>query len=267
MDSNTEKRNMAFLLDMPGGQSEKEWKVIDGIRYMIERGSAPYFQEPMNEVFGARIHQKFGYENYVPYSLLAEEKIPGSIHEDFTSVNTEFVSADEINHMFEKKDGYSSYDHFMETCERLEIPGMREFMDYMLVYDFIMGNTGRNFNNFGAIRLVETKEWIGPAPIFDSGKSLWYNQSIDKILGEADIPSGPFGETALQQIDYVSDLGWVRFERLKTLKEDIKEVFTPTEAISEERIETLSNAIVKRVEILQEIEEERRNMRLLFQIY
>lgn len=48
---------------------------------------------------------------------------------------------------------------------------MRKFLDYLLAFDFIMVNTDRHFGNFGAVRNIETLEWLGPAPVFDSGTS------------------------------------------------------------------------------------------------
>lgn len=69
----------------------------------------------------------------------------------------------------------------MSVCDKLGIPGMKEFIDYMLVFDYLMANTDRHFGNFGAIQNVETLEWIGPAPIFDSGTSLWH----DKLTGRS----------------------------------------------------------------------------------
>ena len=42
----------------------------------------------------------------------------------------------------------------------------------MFILDYIMLNEDRHLNNFGIIRNVETLDWIGTAPIFDTGESL-----------------------------------------------------------------------------------------------
>ena len=45
----------------------------------------------------------------------------------------------------------------------------------MIVIDYLLANTDRHYNNFGAIRNANSLEWIGSAPIYDSGTSLWCN--------------------------------------------------------------------------------------------
>ena len=46
----------------------------------------------------------------------------------------------------------------------------------MIVVDFIIANEDRHLNNFGLVRNANTLEWIGVAPIFDSGSSLGYDK-------------------------------------------------------------------------------------------
>ena len=46
----------------------------------------------------------------------------------------------------------------------------------MIVLDYLIANEDRHQNNFGLIRNANTLEWIGPAPIFDSGSSMGYDK-------------------------------------------------------------------------------------------
>ena len=48
----------------------------------------------------------------------------------------------------------------------MEIPDVQQAVDRMIVVDYLLANTDRHYNNFGAIRNANTLEWIGPAPIF-----------------------------------------------------------------------------------------------------
>ena len=57
----------------------------------------------------------------------------------------------------------------MDICSELGIQNIVRAMDEMLVVDFLIANEDRHFNNFGLLRNPETLEWIGAAPIFDSG--------------------------------------------------------------------------------------------------
>ena len=236
------------------GWLKKKWKIIDTKRCLIKAGSNPYMQEPMNEVFGTRLHQRLGGKNYVSYKVLFENDVHYSVCENFINTNTELVSAVSINRSMKKRSQFSSYEHFMNACGRLGIPGIKEFMDYMLVFDYLMANTDRHFGNFGAIRDVESLEWIGPAPIFDSGTSLWHDKLTRAINPFDEVETKPFYSNASRQMKLVSDFSWIPFEELRYLKDDIREIFVPTEFIDEERIEALSNAVISRVEELQDME-------------
>lgn len=240
------------------GWLKKKWKIIDTKRYLIKAGSNPYMQEPINEVFGTRLHQRLGCKNYVAYKMLLEDGVPYSVCEDFIDTNTELVSAISINRSMKKSSQFSSYEHFMNACDRLGIPGMKGFIDYMLVFDYLMANTDRHFGNLGAIRNVETLEWIGPAPLFDSGTSLWHDRLTRAINPFGEIETKPFYSNATRQMKLVSDFSWIPFEELKHLKDDIREIFLPTEFIDEERIEVLANAVTSRVEELQDMEMEQK---------
>lgn len=240
------------------GWLKKKWKIMVGKRCLIKAGSNPFMQEPINEVFGTRLHQRLGCKNYVSYNMSLEDGIPYSVCENFIDTNTELVNAVSINRSMKKRSQYSSYEHFMNACDKLGIPGMKEFIDYMLVFDYLMANTDRHFGNLGAIRNVETLEWIGPAPVFDSGTSLWHDKLTRAINPLGEIETKPFYSNASRQMELVSDFSWVPFEELRNLKDDIREIFVPTEFIDEERIEVLSKAVTSRVEELQEMELEQK---------
>lgn len=52
----------------------------------------------------------------------------------------------------------------------------------MIVCDFILANKDRHFDNFGAIRNIETLEFERVAPTFDNGCSLWFDEN-DMYVG------------------------------------------------------------------------------------
>ena len=98
-------------------------------------------------------------------------KFPYSVCENFITPDTELVSAYSIFKSEKRRSQHSLYEHFLFCCEHLGIPGMKEFLNYLLAFDFLIANTDRHFGNFGAIRNVDTLEWLGAAPVFDSGTS------------------------------------------------------------------------------------------------
>ncbi len=248
-----DKMDLMSPCNTSDGWLKKKWKIIDGKRCLIKAGSNPYMQEPLNEVFATRLHKRLGFENFAAYSLLWENKVPYSICDNFITTDTELVNAVSINKTIKKRSQNSPYNHFMEACGTLGIPDMQRFIDYMLVFDYLMANTDRHFGNFGAIRNVETLEWIGPAPIFDSGTSLWQDKLTKTIRPLEAIESKPFYANESKQLELVTNLDWIPFEELKKIQTDIQEIFSESEFMDEERIEVISNAVIDRVEELQTI--------------
>lgn len=235
------------------GWLKKKWEIIDGKRCLIKAGSNPFMQEPLNELIATKLHQRLGCKNYVKYSLVWENKIPYSVCEDFIDTDTELVSAVSINRSMKKRSQNSSYEHFMLACEHLGIQGMKEYIDYMLVFDYLMANTDRHFGNFGAVRNVNTLEWVGPAPVYDSGTSLWHDKLTKSINGYDEVETKPFYSSACKQMELISDYSWIPFEQLKMMGEDVRETFAASEYIDEERIEAIVKAIQIRINELQKM--------------
>ena len=104
-----------------------------------------------------------------------------------------------------------------------------------------------------ALPILKTLEWTGPAPVFDSGTSLWHDRLTRVINPLEEIETKPFYTNVSRQMKLVSDFSWIPFEELKYLKDDIREIFVPTKFIDEERIEVLLNAVTGRVEELQDM--------------
>ena len=64
---------------------------------------------------------------------------------------------------------------------------MQNFMDYMILTDFIISNTDEHLQNFGILRDPDTMKIIGPVPIYDSGNSMFYNENRKTPYTRADI--------------------------------------------------------------------------------
>ncbi len=88
----------------------------------------------------------------------------------------------------------------------------------MLAVDYIIANSDRHFRNFGVIRNANTLEWIGFAPLFDCGTSLWFNQIAKNIKPIKYDESKPFATSHTKQIGFVTDLTWLDFQNSTALK-------------------------------------------------
>ena len=53
--------------------------------------------------------------------------------------------------------------------------------------DFIISNTDEHLLNFGVLRNPDTMKIVGPAPIFDSGNSMFYKEGRRKSLTRIEI--------------------------------------------------------------------------------
>jgi hypothetical protein len=102
---------------------------------------------------------------HVPYSVIYERGQPLSVCADFITPETDLIAAWRIRCTAKKPGHISEYRHYLDCCGRLGIPGVEKSINEMLAVDFLLVNTDRHFNNFGAIRNDEALEWVGAAPL------------------------------------------------------------------------------------------------------
>lgn len=235
------------------GWLKKKWKIIDGKRFLIKGGSAPAFQEPYNEVIATAIMKRLGIP-HIPYTLTEMEEYPYSVCEDFITTNTELISAWYIMQTQKKLNHVSVYQHYRNCCEELGIPNVEQSLNQMLVLDYMIANEDRHQNNFGVVRNAETLEWIGAAPIFDNGTSLWFNQFTNMIRPTANLSSKPFKTTHSEQIKLVTDFDWLDLSKLHGIEEEIKEILKGSPFIDTARGDALIYAVQKRVSMLEEVQ-------------
>lgn len=80
----------------------------------------------------------------------------------------------------------------------------------------MIANEDRHFNNFGLIRNAETLEWIGVAPIFDCGSSLWHRTLETQIKPKSpSLSCKPFKKTHSEQLKLVNDFSWIDLNKLQ----------------------------------------------------
>lgn len=237
------------------GNLKKRWKIINGKRCLIKGGSNPFRQQPFNEVIAAKIMERLNIP-HIPYTLMWDNGAPYSVCEDFIDEATELIPAWRILQTKKKSNNTSVYTHFKECCEALGIKGVVPFLDRMIVLDYIIANEDRHLNNFGAIRNAETLEWIGMAPIYDSGSSLGYDKIPAKIHSGRDVVCKPFKNHHSEQLKLVSDFGWIDFESLSDVGGVIKEILSSDgaeEYIDDSRINAITDGVKKRIETLRQL--------------
>lgn len=98
-------------------------------------------------------------------------------------------------------------------------------VDQMIVLDYLIANEDRHQNNFGLIRDANTLEWLGAAPIFDSGSSLGYDKLPPQILSPRMTECKPFKRTHDEQIKLVRSFAWIDFDQLDGIEQDLRRIF------------------------------------------
>ncbi len=235
------------------GNLKKRWKIIDGKRCLIKGGSNPYRQQPLNEAIATEIMKRLGI-SCVPYSVVWNKGAPYSVCEGFVGENTELVPAWRIIKTEKQNNSTSMYQHLLNCADRLGIPGVREFLDEMIVVDYIIANEDRHLNNFGAIRDAETLKWIGMAPIYDSGSSLGYDKTVQLMLDKTETVCKPFKKHHDEQLKLVSSFDWIDFKALGDVKELILTTFSEENAkayMDDSRIKTIANLVDSRIRNLE----------------
>lgn len=229
------------------GYLKKRWKIIDGKRCLLKAGSNPFMQQPFNEVIASLVAEKLGI-SHVPYTLLWDDDMPYSVCEDFVTPDTELVSAWRVMQSMRKDNNTSVYRHYLNCCEALGVEGMEHAVDQMIVLDYLIANEDRHQNNFGLLRSADTLEWLGAAPIFDSGSSLGYDKLTPQILSARAIECKPFKKTHHEQLKLVTSFGWIDFDRLRGVEQDIRDILDQAgEYVDESRKAAIISAFSSRL--------------------
>lgn len=234
------------------GWLKKKWTLLDGKRCLVKGGSGAIQQEPYNEVLASRLMERLGIP-HVPYTLLVQEDYPYSVCEDFITPQTELVTAWYVMQTRQKPNHVSVYRHYVDCCEALGVPGIVDALDRMIVVDYLIANEDRHQNNFGVIRNAETLEWIGAAPIYDSGSSLWFSKPLTLISPTAKLTCKPFKNDHNEQIKLVTSFDWLDLSALHGLTEEFREILKDSLFIDAARRDALCSALQKRIDMLAEI--------------
>ena len=226
--------------------------MLDLVSPCNKGGRGVYSQEPFNEAVASAICRRLNIP-HVEYSLLWENGAPYSTCPNMTNNRQDLVSAFSIYSSDKKPNHLSPFDYFIDRCEQLGIPGVRRFMSQMLVLDFLICNQDRHFGNFGALRDAVTLEWLGMAPVYDSGTSLWQDKLTPDIHARADASAKPFRSTHGKQLELVAkDLDWLDFSALQGLQEEIYNIYEKAHFGEPNRAAVLSQAVTARCELLQD---------------
>ena len=206
------------------GDLTKKWIIVDGKRFLVKGNHGSNSQESLNETVATLLHQKQGRVPYVSYSTmrLGDNRQIYCVCESFTSDEIELIPAIDIVESKKKDNTMSMYEHFIHVCIGcgMNESAVRTFLEYQILADFVLTNTDRHLNNFGILRNANTLEFIGMAPIFDSGNSMfWQNPRLPGHSDLTDITVNSFRNTEKRMLQLVRNKGVLDLSKLPTEEE------------------------------------------------
>ena len=211
------------------GDLTKKWIIADGKRCLVKGNHGGNSQESLNEIAATLLHQKQGRVPYVSYSTmrLGDNQQIYCVCESFTSDVVELIPAIDIVDSQKKDNAMSMYEHFIHVCTKhgMDDGTVRTYLEYQILADFVLTNTDRHLNNFGVLRNANTLEFIGMAPIFDSGNSMfWQNPRLPPHSDLTNIAVNSFRNTELRMLQLVRDKDVLDLSKLPT-EEELRAVY------------------------------------------
>ncbi len=211
------------------GELRKKWIIVDGKRCLIKANHGNNSQESLNEIVATLLHAKQKKQPYVSYSAVHMEK-EDQIYcmcESFTSDSLELITAYDIMESVKRSNSVSYYEHLIQVCVNhgLKEDVVRSFLEYQIVTDFILTNVDRHFRNFGILRDTNTLQFVGMAPIFDTGNSMfWKNPRLPLHDDLTDIEVNSFKSREIQLLKFVEGSSLIDPSKLPT-EDELKEIY------------------------------------------
>ena len=190
-----------------GGNLRKYWEYNknNNKSYLVKSGSGERKQEPFNEYFASLLLDELKFD-YTPYVVRKERKEWVSVCPCISDINNELISASDIIRKYGIRENYND---FLNLAQGKSVIGFKESLDKMIILDYMINNTDRHWNNFGILLNGETGTWIGLAPIYDNGYSLWNNDFIRHDLPVKNRSFADYNEDCIELVNinnYVKEL-------------------------------------------------------------
>lgn len=211
------------------GDLTKKWIIADGKRCLVKGNHGGNSQESLNEIVATLLHQKQDRVPYVSYSTirLGDSQQIYCVCESFTSDEVELIPAIDIVESKKKDNAMSMYEHFIHVCTKhgMDEGAVRIFLEYQILADFVLTNTDRHLNNFGVLRNANTLEFIGMAPIFDTGNSMfWQNPRLPEYSDLTDIAVNSFRNAEKRMLQLIQNKDVLDVSKLPT-EEELRSIY------------------------------------------
>jgi hypothetical protein len=242
-----------------GGQMEKYWDLAGDVPVLIKESAHHFGQQAVNEAFATRLHQMQDTAiPFVEYSVSrTRDGIPVSKCRAFTSEKAELISAYEILESTKIPKDQNLYHAYIDLAvsHGIDRGRMQDFMDYQTLTDFLISNTDEHLLNFGVLRDPESMQLVGPAPIFDSGNSMYYSDERIVPYSRAELLQRKitgFYQTEEKMLANVSNKMILHLDRVPTPEEVLD--FYAEAGIPEEKARFIGKNYGTKVSMLDEFQ-------------
>lgn len=242
-----------------GGQMEKYWDLMHKTPILVKESYKYYGQQSINEVFASIVHSRQPSNvEFVRYTAeMTEDRGVQCKCPAFTSENIELLSAYEMVESRKIQNSQALYDEYINICVEngIDYNQIQEFMDYQTMTDFLITNTDEHLLNFGVLRDPNTMKLIGPAPIFDSGNSMFYSDGRKTPYtraGMLDIPITSFYKREEKLLGKVKNKTAVDLNSIPSAGE-VKELYANA-GIPEEKANVISKNYDTKAKMLSEFQ-------------
>ena len=242
-----------------GGQMEKYWDLMHKTPILVKESYKYYGQQSINEVFASIVHSRQPSNvEFVRYTAeMTEDRGVQCKCQAFTSENIELLSAYEMVESRKIQNSQALYDEYINICVEngIDYNQIQEFMDYQTMTDFLITNTDEHLLNFGVLRDPNTMKLIGPAPIFDSGNSMFYSDGRKTPYTRAgilDIPITSFYKREEKLLGKVKNKTAVDLNSIPSAGE-VKELYSNA-GIPEEKADVISKNYDTKAKMLSEFQ-------------
>ena len=242
-----------------GGQMDKYWDMKGTIPVLVKTAYREFGQQSINEEFATLVHERQPHKiPFVRYST--GYSVDGGVFAKcniFTSFDKEFVSAFECINSEKHRKSESLYEKYISICTQhgIDQQTMQDYMDYQTLTDFVLSNTDEHLMNYGVLRDPVTLAFIAPAPVFDTGNSMFYNEHGDKPYSRYQIlrrkVTGLF-DYEERYLSHVKNRKIVDIDALPSLEETVQ--FYEAHHIPEEKAEFIAGCYAVKLALLHKFQ-------------
>jgi len=235
-----------------GGKLEKFWFRSDGDIYLSKKNSPNLDILSIREVIASDIYEKQGIPA-VNYSFIrnSEGNICGTVCKLFTSSSLELITAYDILSINNETQVDDIYEKIILRASELGVEPkvVCDYMDAQTIVDYLITNRDRHQGNIGFLRDSSSLKLVSPAPIFDSGSSVYFENVLPLSVDNTTV-NGLY-KTERECLSHVKNWKVIDMNKLPTVDE-FKSYLNLSSELNEFRKQKMISLYTEKLSYLKE---------------